>query len=145
MAQGDMISDSDHVSRHVGGSKIDNGRITAAAFELKPGEKYLSVNWLEFFGDSDRASRVDMIRNAFVEKDYTLGAEAKFVVLNVGEAREYVETECPNNTAISFSHEPEDNDPSHSGILDTAVNDEIIVAELLAELIRQEDTFPARG
>ncbi len=57
MAQGDIISDSDHVSRHVGGSKIDNGRITAAAFELKPGEKYLSVNWLEFFGDSDRASR----------------------------------------------------------------------------------------
>jgi len=145
MAQGDIIPNSDHVARQVGGSKIDRGRVTAAAFELKPGEEYLSVNWLEFFGDSNRASQIDKIRSVFVEKGYSLGAKARFTVLNVGEAREYVKKECPNNTSISFAHEPTEDDPSHCGILDTALNDEFIIAELLAELTDLESTFPAKG
>ena len=46
--KGDVVPDGHHITRLCGGSHIrENGTIAALAFKQRPGEAYLSVNWLE--------------------------------------------------------------------------------------------------
>ena len=49
-----MIPPSDHVVRHCSGGKIHSETVLATAFQLKiyREEKYLSVNWIEYFKKS---------------------------------------------------------------------------------------------
>ena len=43
---GDSLPDADHVSRYCSPGRIEDGLPAAAAFELRPQDQYLSVNWL---------------------------------------------------------------------------------------------------
>ena len=53
--KGDVIPDADHITRLCGGSHVrEDGTISATAFKPRPGEAYLSVNWLECLGLPDR-------------------------------------------------------------------------------------------
>ena len=115
--KGDPIPDDDHTSRYVGGSKIaSSGRITGAAFQLRSGEESLSVNWLDFLNLANRGSEIQQIRRVFLNKGRTLQAKAKFVVLNVGKTRAYVQQESKDGCLLSAQHDPKELDPSHSGI-----------------------------
>lgn len=133
--KGDAIPDDNHISRYVGKSKIVNGRISGEAFRLRDDEESISVNWLEFFGLQDRNEEIDEVRKAFVNKQRTLGAQAVFAALNVGEVKEYVQQESEDNRELSVLHDPDEPvDMSHAGIYNFPRNDPSI-GDMIAELI----------
>lgn len=142
--KGNPIPDDDHISRYVSGSKIANGRISGTAFQLRPNEDALSVNWLEYFGLGDRNAEIQKIRDVFIEKGRTLQAEAKFTVLKVGETKKYVRQESKDNRVLSVLHDPLDNDASHTGIYNVPREDPA-VGDMIAELIEEEAIHPARN
>ena len=42
-----------------------NGMLLPAAFLPRRGEKYLSVNWLEYFGEADLGDAIEQVREVF--------------------------------------------------------------------------------
>ncbi len=137
--KGEIIPDAHHVSRLCGGSHIrEDGTISATAFRLRPGESYLSVNWLEQLGLASRQAEVSEIWRVLATKR-KIGASARLAVLNVGSAREIVTGLTDEPRRLSFRHEPEAppdaaDDPSHSGIHGIREDDNL-VAELLARSV----------
>jgi len=140
--KGDQIPDSDHIGRFCGPGQVADGQIQAGAFMLRSDEKYLSVNWLEYLNCSNRENEIVEIRNIYSAK-LKVGARAKIAVLNVGEVREKVLTESPDRRNIDILHDPEDKDPSHSGIYNLKQDDELI-AELILETVHDREVYPAR-
>lgn len=143
--KGEPIPDDHHVSRYVGGSKITRGgRITGAAFQLRSGEDALSVNWLEFLGLGERQAEIQEVRRVFLEKGMSLQATAKFVVLEVGATKEYVQQESDDNRLLSILHDPlSPEDESHAGIYNVPKDDPAI-GDMIAELIEGDAIYPAR-
>ena len=139
--KGDTIPDQHHVARFCDNKHIDGGFIQATAFMLRSGEESLSVNWLEFLNCSCRESEIDELRNTYSRK-LKLGVKAKIAVLTVGEVHKKVLTESPDRRNLKVLHNPEVNDPSHSGIYNLRHDDEIIIAELILETV--QETYPAR-
>jgi len=121
-----------------------NGRITGKAFQLRENESSLSVNWLEFFDLKDRKAEIQKIREAFADKGRGVGTKAKFVALNVGEIRKYVQQESDDNRILSVLHDPQDNDLSHSGIYNMR-HDDPIIGDLIADLVNEEQIYPAKN
>jgi len=81
------IPDRDHLSRYCKPSTVDDGLPTASAFELRPGEDHLSVNWLEYFAAPDLATAVHLVRSAFHDKAYRLRPGGRFAVFPCGAAK----------------------------------------------------------
>lgn len=137
--KGDPISDQDHISRYCSAMHCtENGQVTGTAFQLRQIEEYLSVNWLEFFHLADRQKEIREVRKGLRLK---LGAKAKIAVLNVGEAINYVRTQSPDARNLKVLYEPEEDDPSHSGIHGFRYDDHLI-ADLIAETV--QEVYPAR-
>lgn len=135
----DPIHDQDHISRYCSAMRCtENGQVTGAAFQPRQIDEYLSVNWLEFFHIADRQEEIREVRKVLSLK---LGAKAKIAVLNVGETTSYVRTKSPDARNLSMLHEPEEDDPSHSGIYGFQYDDRLI-ADLIAEMV--QETYPAR-
>jgi hypothetical protein len=140
--KGEVIPDSDHVAHYCGGSTIqEDGDISAAAFMLRRNEEYLSVNWLECLAIADRSAQIRNLQGVYASK-LQVGAAARITVLSVGSLRAKVQQESPDQRTLSVQHEPEENDPSHSGIFGFTQDDEI-VAELLAQAVLEK--YPARA
>lgn len=132
--KGDLLPDQDHICRYCSATKFtENGLITGAAFQLRPSDKYLSVNWLEFFQLTDRQEQIREVRKVL---RLTLGAKAKLAVLNVEAIVNFVHTQSPDARKLRVLHEPEENDPSHSGIYRFGYDDHLI-ADLIAETVRE--------
>ena len=134
--KGDRVPDEHHMARLCGGSHLrEDGTIAATAFKPRPGETYLSVNWLEFLALADRTAEIEEIARVLASKR-TVGATARLAVLNVGQARETVRAKSHNNVMLSVLHEPETEpgrpqDPSHAGLYGVPADDNT-VPELLA-------------
>jgi len=139
--KGDTIPDQHHVARFCDNKHIDGGFIQATAFMLRSGEESLSVNWLEFLNCSCRESEIDELRKTYSRK-LKLGMKAKIAVLTVGEVREKMLRESTDRRNLKVLHDPETNDPSHSGIYNLRHDDEIIIAELILETV--QETYTAR-
>ena len=137
--KGDPIHDQDHISRYCSAIRCtENGQVTGTAFRPRQVDEYLSVNWLEFFHLADRQEEIREIRKVLRLEP---GAKAKIAVLNVGETISYVRTQSPDARNLSVLHEPEEDDPSHSGIYGFRYDDHLI-ADLIAEMV--QETYPAR-
>src|SRR5947207_13717921 len=77
-------TDTHHVTRLCGGSHVrEDGTIAATAFKLKPGESYLSVNWLEFLALPNRALELAEVRRVLASKR-KIGRASRLAVMNVG-------------------------------------------------------------
>lgn len=143
---GDAVPDAHHVSRLCGGSHTrEDGTVAATAFKPRPGEAYLSVNWLECLSLPDRTAEIAELRRVLGAKR-RIGGSAKLAILNVGETCAVVRQQSQGRGAISVRHEPEiepgqAQDPSHSGIYGVPEDDNTI-PELLANAIRE--SHPAR-
>ena len=134
MMQDKHLPFNDNTARYCPGSKIDdNGEISPTAFHLRQGESFLSVEWLEYLGKFDRPGEIQAVID-ILSKKLRLGSSARIAVLEVGATCSHVRKETGHT--IRFLHEPEPEDPAHSGIYDTAV-DEMIIAELLAEMVEE--------
>lgn len=139
---GDTIGDAEHVARYCGGSQVNqDGTINGAAFRLKIKngrvEDSLSVNWLEYLKLTCREKEISEIRRILKTKmKGGIGSTAKIAVLNVGETRRHVSTKSPDRRDLQVNHEPEDDNPSHSGVNNMRIED-ILIADLIAEQIRE--------
>lgn len=131
--KGDNLPLQDHICRYCKGSTIgENGRINGAAFQLRPEEESLSVNWLEFLRLANREHEIREVLSSKLK----LTASAKIAVLNVGEVINYVHTESPDSRFLKISHDPGINDPSHSGVYGYQYEDKLI-ADLIAEVAHE--------
>ncbi len=136
------ISEDHHISRYCKPSAVgDNGLPLAAAFELRDGEDYLSVNWLEFFETSDLSQAIDFVRQAFKKKKYEVRPNGKFVSLQVGKVKEVILRN--GHLPVKIIHFDEEDDPSHGGVYGYTASDELISTEI-AELAHAEDMHPGR-
>ena len=138
--KGVIVPDAHHVTRLCGGSHVrEDGTIAATAFKPRPGEAYLSVNWLESLGLPSRDAELTEVRRVLATKR-KVGASARLVVLNVGQTRDIVRRESAARAEISVRHEPETEpgqpaDASHSGIFGVP-QDDIAIPELLVTAIQ---------
>jgi len=130
--KGDRLPPEDHIARYCGGSHIsEDGHIAPTAFHLRPGEEYVSVQWLEYLKQMDRFSEIREVRRILGER-LKMGISARIAVLNCRELCTHVEQAA--DLSIRVLHEPALDDLSHSGIHDTA-QDEDLIAELIVEKI----------
>jgi hypothetical protein len=133
------------ISRYCGGNAIDEGRPLKVAFELKDkdfkqGEApHLSVNWLEYFQDTDKAGQIDNIRRILTQKFKRVGAQAKLALLHVSDIHKKMEEV---GHAVNVLHWPDSgvgprgnvyNDQSHAGIFGVE-NDPDITALALSQV-----------
>ena len=112
----------------------------AAAFELRPGEEHLSVNWLEYFDTRDLGAAVECVREAFRRKRYRIRRNGKFVVVSVGAAFAAVAETVGRRGRVE--HMPLEDDESHAGLFGYTADD-LAVAVELRTLIQREDVHPA--
>ena len=110
-----------------------------SAFELRPGEEYLSTNWLEYFHDSDRDIQISGVRQALADKGFRTGRNSYFATLNVGVSV----AACGDilNLNIQFIALGEAHDPSHTGIYGCAGN--VRAAAVLAQSVNPNEIYPA--
>ena len=132
--KGDTIPDNNHIARLCHNKHVADVQIQATAFQLRRNEDGLSVNWLEFLNCSSRENEIDEIRKIYSETFSSVGTRAKIAVLNVGGVREKVRSESPDGRNLDVLHDPETEDPSHSGIYNLKQDDELI-AELILEVV----------
>lgn len=136
--KGDKIPDSNHIARLCHNKHVADEQIQATAFQLRPNEDSLSVNWLEFLNCSSRENEIDEIRKIYSETFSSVGIRAKIAVLNVGVVRYKVLTGSEDSRNLEVLHDPDYgpdiNDPSHSGIYNLKQDDELI-AELILETV----------
>lgn len=139
--KGDKIPDSDNIARFCRPMQVIEAEIQATAFMLRKDEESISVNWLEFLKCSDRENEIREIQRIYSET-FSVGINARIAILNVGEMRDIVRTESPDNRNIKVLHDPiPGGDQSHSGIYNLRHDNELI-AELILEAIREN--YPAR-
>ncbi len=141
MASDNQLPDGDHVSRYCKPTQLEDELPMVAAFTRRQREDYLSVNWLEHFGERDPLATVQRVREAFRDKPYRVAKNARFALLNVAAAKTAVNARL--NISLRVEHIPWDNDPSHSGILGYAVADDFAVAAQLRALVGRQDMHPA--
>ena len=134
--KGDRLPDQDHISRYCAPKNAPDGQPTGASFMLRQDEEFLSVNWMEHFGDIGQEAQLTEIRESIT---LSLAASGIFAVLNVGEIINQVQRNSERELAVL--HEPTPDDLSHSGVHGYGHEDDL-VADLIAEVVLK--TYPAR-
>jgi len=134
--KGDPLPDQDHISRYCATKNAPDGKPTGASFMLGQDEEFLSVNWMEHFGDIGQDAQINKIRE-YIE--LSLAASGLFAVLNVGAILDQVQRNSEIQLAVL--HEPTQGDPSHSGVHGYRYEDDLI-ADLIAEIVIE--IYPSR-
>ena len=106
---------------------------------MRPGEEYLSANWLEYFHAADRPAQLAGVRRALAGKGFRMARAARFAVLNVGAAVSSCQETL--DAPIRFVALDDPRDPSHTGIYGSAAHS--AVAALLAAAVTAADLYPA--
>jgi hypothetical protein len=120
---------------------LDGSRATGAAFAVRAGESYLSVNWLEHTGRDSRDEEISDLRQALNEK-LTTKRKDRIAVARVGHAIDNVRGGSSDNRELTVQHEPSRGDPSHSGVYGLRQDDDMLVGDLLAETFTE--MYPTR-
>ncbi len=136
---GDRLPDAHHVARYCSPRQVENGVPRWLAFRPRPGDEYLSVNWLEFLEAGDLSTAVGEMRVLFGGA-FQLRTSGRFVVLNVGDVGAAVRD--ATGRPVHAEHRPTDQNPSHSGVVGYSAED-TAVAHAIAEIVMSEDVYPA--
>ena len=138
-----QLPPGDSVARHCRPrALLPDGRPARVAFMLRPGEEYISANWLEYFHQSDRDVQIDRVRRALAGKGFQLRRGARFAVLNAGIAAAAGRDTL--GITLRFVALGETADPSHCGIYGATPQNNAAVAALLAALVPAGQMYPAR-
>jgi hypothetical protein len=131
--KGQKLPFNDHILRYVPYSKLRRDEddnvvgVLGTAFQLRDGETYLSVTWVEYF-DGPYEERVTQAVRAMRRSALKTGAQSGFAVGNVGEVTKACAT---RNYSIRIVHEPSKANAAHTAVRRyPAVDDELL--ELLA-------------
>jgi hypothetical protein len=137
------LPDEDHVARHVPSqltTRDDNDNVIGCfphAFELRPGEKYLSASWLEFFAGS--ISQCIAAVAASIAATRAVRPRHAFAVGKVGE----IKNVCNDRgLRVRIIHEPAEVNPAYTAIRGYR-SDELQLLELLAHEVWSK-TFEAK-
>ena len=138
MAESQGIRDGHHVARYCSGSQHDGGKVLPTAFQLRrPGESYLSVNWLEYFGLKTFDAALARICADKRGLGFSIRHAGRFAVLNAGIVRSIsVDSDDLSGVvrSLTVTHLPEVSDESHAGIGGYQQEDfSLLVADLIAE------------
>lgn len=131
---GFKLPDRDHVIRHVPWSRLrrdENDNVLGflpEAFELRPEEKSLSVNWLELF-DGDHNYRTSKIINE-LRAAKKIGRKSAFGLGNVGNIKNICEK---NGRMVKIVYAPTVGISSHSEIRHLPLDDKSILEALATE------------
>ena len=139
--KGDKLPASDHIARLCMPKSCADGEIQASAFILRKDELSLSVNWLEFLKCPTRESEIVAICEVYKKKFNRVPTNAKIAILNIDKTCSHVHDASEDNRILNILHEPEEKDPSHSGIFGMNQDDPLI-AELICEMI--QENYPAK-
>jgi hypothetical protein len=144
--KGTPLPDEDHVMRYVSWARLrrdENENVIGflgQAFELRPDEKDLSVNWLEYFdGNRDKQIResVKLFRN--IRK---VGSKSAYGIGKVGQIKRICGA---SGTSIRIVYDPEDNNLSHSVIRHLPRDDsslfEALATEVFTELVLNSSPY----
>ena len=103
-------------------------------------EPFLSVNWLEYFGQIGRERAIDSVRTAFDAKHYEVKMNGRFVVIGISTAK--AAAKC-FGLDLAIKYKPEADDPSHAGVfgLPDEDEDEIDIAAELKLLVTGSDIY----
>lgn len=135
------LPDDDHFSRYCRPSAVArDGLPMAAAFELRPGEDHLSVNWLEYLDAPDLNAAIESVRNTFRAKGFGLRRNGRFAALNVGAVKATVSRVTAGTARVV--HLPVDDDESHSGVFGYTAED-LAVAVAIRALVGRDHMHPA--
>ena len=128
------LPDNDHVMRYVPWGKLRRDEddkvlgFLGEAFNLRPNEDSLSVNWLEYF-NGDREAQIQASVITF-RRTITVGTKSAFGVGNVAK----IKGVCRSRGAtVRIVYEPTDDNPSHSGIRRLPRDDAILLDALAAD------------
>ena len=134
MKQGQQLLSDHHVMRFVPWSKLrrdgdDNVLgFLPVAFELRPTEEAISVNWLEYF-PGDHQNQVTMCVGEFRDRGIlTIGKKSAFGVANVRKVRDICQG---SGKAIRIVYSPSPNNCCHASI-QKIPRDEFAIFEALA-------------
>ncbi len=122
------ITGDNHVLRYCTPSRIENGLPMPEAFKLKNTEKFLSVNWVEFYCKNYQQA-VQKIRKEFKNKNYDLSKNGLFVMLHVSKTKKFI-GQMNLGCSLEFKKEPRLDSPSHAGIYGYKSDDKKILAAL---------------
>ncbi len=132
----DPIPSKDHVTRYCNSEEVQNGQILASAFELRleKKEKYLSVNWLEYFEGLPPEVAIVKIRKALKDKKLC-NKDGLIAAINVGELLKVDLT-----STIEVLYLGSKKDKSYSGIFGQEEINELAALEML-DLVTEKMTF----
>ncbi len=137
------LESEDHVARYCRPRYIrEDGTVAPSAFHIRPGEEFLSTNWLEFFHDSERSVQISGVHQALASKGFRVSGSGAFVVLNVGDSVMFTRDNL--NVAIQFFALGEPHDPSHAGIFGYTAENSANIAAMLAQSLEPEQFYSAR-
>lgn len=136
---GAKLSDEHHVVRHIpfpnlrkdGDEKVIG--ILPQAFQHKLDEKYLSVNWLEYF-ELDKGNNLVQTKKSIIEakKSKKISGKSYFAIANVGKIKKaFLNKELDK---IRIAYAPSKNNPAHSGMYQIPKEDQDLMAMLAEEL-----------
>ena len=134
----DPIPDEDHVARYCSPARVEDGVPLAAAFRMRPTERYLSVNWLEYWESPSMSEALDLVKRDFALR---ISGAGRFAVLNVSDAKETIE--WATHRPASVTHQPTVRMRSHAGVFGYSSDDLAVAAELAASVSRDR-VFQAR-
>jgi hypothetical protein len=134
------LPNDDHVMRHVSWTRLRKDEddnilgFLPDAFQRNENHTSLSVNWLEYF-EGDRQNQIQGSVRMF-RKTITVRPKSAFGIGNVAKIKEV----CRSNGAnVRIVYEPEENNPSHSGIRRLPRDDfsllEALAADAFVELV----------
>ncbi len=107
LQDGQDIPNSNHVVRYCSPKHVQSGKILATAFQIKESEKYISVNWLEYFnGSMTSQQRMQHIQNSIA---LTIKPAGKFAKVSVATAKQAIQD-------LRIAYHPTELDRSHAGI-----------------------------
>ena len=101
-----------------------------SAFEPRPGEQYLSGNWLQYYSE-DRDTGINKIRKCI---PLTLDERDRFVVLEVDQILDAIFIGGGHSASVTFK--PEEDNPSHVAMKwdDFPLNSQTIASELFTKV-----------
>ena len=136
---GQVIPDSNHVSRYCKPSVVENNLPIVGAFLPRPNEEYLSVNWLEYLATRDLDGAIKEVRARFQGRGYRLRLSGRFVILNVGYCKE---SATRIRRKVQFERRPLEDDDSHAAVLGIREDDFALATEF-TRLVGRRDVYPA--
>ena len=137
---GTDLPDDDHVVRYAKPTTVrEDGSVDGSAFRLRPSDKGLSVNWLDYYQRLNKSQQLDKVRRS---SRLVMRRNGRLAELNIGVTKRHVHASLKS---LRFIHAPlaaegdYQPDPSHSEIRGLPPGDSpeaALIGDMIAECVQ---------